>query len=522
MKAALVLLLLVVVAGSVSAARPRHYLGGWVYTGYSAMLHQMYSTSTLGGIGTGFGGGYQLKKDNFLLNAGLEFTFLNSATRVESLDGSVPMQDTQGKDLEYFYTFHSYKDRQHAGYLHVPVLAGMQIDRYYFLAGVKAGLPLFATYGGTARLSTYGIYEQYIDPFDPIYLNNHYFIDDVKLKDKGASSLNLNVAASVEFGVELNKFIKNKAFRKNKNQPRLRAAVFADYGLLNINGFAPSSARPLDQEAPVRPSITEKDKVGISTVSLLAAGRAEDVNVNPLLVGVKGTVFIDITKPPKKKPAPKPQPKPRPPAPKPQPKPVIPVITGKIINAETQEVVYDARVEIRDVTGKQKPYSAQPGNGIFNTKLPRDGKYHVTVNVPGYMAYTDSVSNVGDTLTLYLHPIRKGEVFILRNVFFDFDQTTIQPQSNPALDELARFLEDNYDVHIQITGHTDNKGSATYNQRLSEGRAKAVYEALIARGIDADRLSYLGAGSNDPITTNDTEENRAMNRRVEFKILDTK
>ena len=72
---------------------------------------------------------------------------------------------------------------------------------------------------------------------------------------------------------------------------------------------------------------------------------------------------------------------------------------------------------------------------------------------------------------------------------------------------------------IEIGGHTDGKGSEAYNQRLSENRAKAVVDYLVSKGVDAKRLKYKGYGKTMPVDTNDTEEGRAKNRRVEFKIL---
>jgi len=83
-------------------------------------------------------------------------------------------------------------------------------------------------------------------------------------------------------------------------------------------------------------------------------------------------------------------------------------------------------------------------------------------------------------------------------------------------------MNDNPNIKIEISGHTDNIGSAAYNQKLSESRAKAVVDYLIEHGIDRSRLSYMGYGFEKPIAPNDTEEGRQLNRRVEFKIVETK
>ena len=81
------------------------------------------------------------------------------------------------------------------------------------------------------------------------------------------------------------------------------------------------------------------------------------------------------------------------------------------------------------------------------------------------------------------------------------------------------FLNIENDIKIQIIGHTDDIGNDQDNQILSEKRAQAVFDALVAKGIDANRLSYLGLGESSPISTNETEEGRRKNRRTEFVVL---
>ena len=107
---------------------------------------------------------------------------------------------------------------------------------------------------------------------------------------------------------------------------------------------------------------------------------------------------------------------------------------------------------------------------------------------------------------------------VLHNLFFALNSAEILPESSPALDDLYRFMSDNPEVHILITGHTDNTGSLDYNMKLSAERAGAVYTALVERGITPSRITYEGRGPNEPVATNDTEEGRAANRRVEFTI----
>lgn len=115
--------------------------------------------------------------------------------------------------------------------------------------------------------------------------------------------------------------------------------------------------------------------------------------------------------------------------------------------------------------------------------------------------------------------IKKGSTIILHNIFFEFDKSTLLQQSYNELQRLLSLLHHYPTMKIMIIGHTDSKGEAVYNMRLSESRAKAVVEYLIKKGIDTKRLQWKGRGSFEPVDTNATEAGRANNRRVEMKIL---
>jgi outer membrane protein OmpA-like peptidoglycan-associated protein len=128
----------------------------------------------------------------------------------------------------------------------------------------------------------------------------------------------------------------------------------------------------------------------------------------------------------------------------------------------------------------------------------------------------EELSNPTETII----PLVVGESFILPNIFFEFAQSNLLPDSYSELERLLEYLVENKTVKIEISGHTDNQGSDAYNQQLSMERAKTVYHFLIAHGIDANRLSYKGYGKDKPVAPNDTEENRAKNRRTEILILE--
>ena len=120
---------------------------------------------------------------------------------------------------------------------------------------------------------------------------------------------------------------------------------------------------------------------------------------------------------------------------------------------------------------------------------------------------------------LYLVPIETGATIVMNNIFFDFDRSSLKEGSKPELQRVAEFMKNNPGAEIEIAGHTDSKGPSAYNQRLSDRRAKAVFDYLIEIGIGPDRLVSRGFGESKPIASNDNAEGQAQNRRVEFKIL---
>jgi outer membrane protein OmpA-like peptidoglycan-associated protein len=134
----------------------------------------------------------------------------------------------------------------------------------------------------------------------------------------------------------------------------------------------------------------------------------------------------------------------------------------------------------------------------------------------------DTTVSIGKIISrdLYLVPIEVGQVVRLNNVFFDFDKVQLKEESFPELDHIAEFMVENPKVTIEIAGHTDAKGTEEYNLNLSGGRVSSVRDYLVSRkSIDTARIVIKSYGESVPIADNETEEGRAQNRRVEFKIL---
>lgn len=107
---------------------------------------------------------------------------------------------------------------------------------------------------------------------------------------------------------------------------------------------------------------------------------------------------------------------------------------------------------------------------------------------------------------------------ILNGVNFDFDKSTLLPESYVVLDKVVDILNKNKNIQIEIRGYADATGTNEYNQKLSERRAVAVRDYLVSKGIASSRLTPVGYGERNPIESNDTEEGRAANRRMTFKI----
>ena len=193
-------------------------------------------------------------------------------------------------------------------------------------------------------------------------------------------------------------------------------------------------------------------------------------------------------------------------------------ITTKPLEAEIVLIDNTANVEIATFKSNSK-------SGKYLVTLPSGKNYGIAVKADGYLFHSEnfdimlSSSYQEVVKDVQLKNVQVGQKIVLRNIFFDFDKATLRPESTNELERLIKLLNDVPTLKIEISGHTDNKGAAQYNQTLSESRSKSVVEYLIAKGIAKDRLEYKGYGLTQPIAPNETDEGRQLNRRTEFKIL---
>jgi outer membrane protein OmpA-like peptidoglycan-associated protein len=204
-------------------------------------------------------------------------------------------------------------------------------------------------------------------------------------------------------------------------------------------------------------------------------------------------------------------------------------VEGIVYDAETREPI-KASVELVDLQ-QQESISAvesDPVNGEYLMVLTEGARYGLYVDKEAYLFQSltfdyaeDQGADVQEPLhiDIYLQPIIKGKETVLNNIFFDVDKYEIKAISEPELNKIARFMEENPDIRIAINGHTDNQGSEAYNKELSTKRAKAVFDYLLSAGISEERLEYRGYGQSKPIASNETEAGRQENRRIAFEIL---
>jgi outer membrane protein OmpA-like peptidoglycan-associated protein/DNA-binding Xre family transcriptional regulator len=169
-------------------------------------------------------------------------------------------------------------------------------------------------------------------------------------------------------------------------------------------------------------------------------------------------------------------------------------------------------------------FISNSSSGKYLITLPAGKNYGIAVKKEGYLFHSE---NFDIPITSAFQEVNKdvalknitvGSKIVLNNIFFDTGKSTLRKESTNELARLYKLLVDIPTLKIEISGHTDSKGAADMNQKLSENRAKAVVDHLIKAGISKNRLAYKGYGKEQPIATNDTEEGRQLNRRTEFTI----
>lgn len=208
-----------------------------------------------------------------------------------------------------------------------------------------------------------------------------------------------------------------------------------------------------------------------------------------------------------------------------KPEPVV-IIKGRVLDAKTKQPLG------ADMTYEELPKgtdlgdaSSDPKTGEYKIVLPYGKAYGVFVEKEGYLSQNENFDFTQVTeydeieRDILLTKVEVGEKMVMNNIFFEQGTPNILPNSYPELDRLVETLKKSPKMEIEVSGHTDNVGNHGLNLALSEKRAEVIVKYLTDKGIKPARLSNKGYGDTQPIASNQKEETRKLNRRVEIKIL---
>ena len=194
-------------------------------------------------------------------------------------------------------------------------------------------------------------------------------------------------------------------------------------------------------------------------------------------------------------------------------------VYGVITNAKTGEsvpgiIIFESADTLVRATASTSGYS---------TPLVENSKYVVRIEAPGHISEVEKLEAKSTEvksieMNFSLQPIEVGSTVTLDNVLFMQGKAELLQESFPELNEIVEFLKSNPKVEVELSGHTDSRGSFRQLMALSQQRVNRVKSYLVSKGIDAKRIVGKGYGGSKPIASNDSEETRMLNRRVEFTI----
>lgn len=533
-----------------------------------------------GGPGVGLDITYNLEYGHFLFETGLDFRFLNSTS---AYGFQAIRNDLTYPGTTYSYWFDNVREMRNMLEFGIPVMLGAQFNRFYFLVGAKVhyGLPMGYSQKGLYDIVVND--PSLLEPYGMgIHELNGQTNQPIQFKQPDLS-VAAEIGIDLDEWLQAQPDKKKAKVKPGQRLPfgrehiHYRVGLFAEYGVLNTNNtpaanpvefaadqvavqktntllalngdtklnnlfvgakFAIQFEVPGKKARPVPPPSsyaiysvvnavtnepidkafvetrgTESGKIAMREKQISAKGFRQKHAVGSFTATAKANGYYDATqvfeiqkvgsteyvtiamRP-------------------------CPVLRVRVTNKETGMPV-PATVQIRKSGVEEPAYSlaTDSASGTTRQMLEEGPKYSLHIAQMGYDTLDMAIANIGDSLNIQLTPIKKGEVFIVKNLHFATNKTRILSRSEQALNDLYMYLARNPQVRIKIIGHTDSVGKDEANQKLSDGRANAVMQDLIERGISADRLQAEGRGETQPIDTNDTDEGRQNNRRVEIEIL---
>ncbi len=200
-------------------------------------------------------------------------------------------------------------------------------------------------------------------------------------------------------------------------------------------------------------------------------------------------------------------------------------VSGRILEEETNVAVPGELAFFKP--GEDNAFvvrNADPVSGKYSVTVYEPGPFLIEITADGYFFSNSTLQFHSDSTlkvkNIIMQPMSAGASIVAENILFTSGKATLRAESYPEINRLVRLLNDNPSVSIEVSGHTDNTGSASLNKRLSKARALSVKRYLESQGIDPVRLEYEGYGFDQPIVPNTTVEGRAQNRRVEIKVIE--
>jgi len=205
----------------------------------------------------------------------------------------------------------------------------------------------------------------------------------------------------------------------------------------------------------------------------------------------------------------------------------VAMLQGVVRDSQTGEAL-QAEVTLIDLeTGQVIGKTASRSSEGFVMPLPGLGSYSFEASADGHMFGMTMYNQTGGTdlnrspfVHIDLDPIEVGSTFTLDAIQFESGLASLSSSYQAGCERLAQWMSENPDVNIRVVGHTDNVGSVPFNMALSEDRAKAVQAFLVQRDVAVSRIQVEGKGPLEPIADNETEEGRAVNRRVQVVVLE--
>ncbi|MBN2892899.1 MAG: PorP/SprF family type IX secretion system membrane protein [Bacteroidales bacterium] len=199
------------------------------------------------------------------------------------------------------------------------------------------------------------------------------------------------------------------------------------------------------------------------------------------------------------------------------------MLSGIVTNSKTGEPI-SVNIDIFNNENGEKLGSAKSDiNGKYSIKMSDVSSVSISASADGYLFFSENLeidfSKFVKKKDIKLQPMEIGASVVLNNVNFDTGKSELRPESYPEINRLIYIMIQYPSIKVEISGHTDNTGNDIFNKQLSQDRAQAVVDYMFSKGISKNRLKAVGFGSAFPRASNDNEEGKQQNRRVEAKIL---